>query len=136
MVRSWRHRWSGLYTALVPHRQIVAVAIDFAAWWIALIVATTLRLEFSVHGFHLSEIAVTFVGISFVQLAIGAWEGLYLGRFSFGSFEEVLALVRSVLVTATVATVVVAFTHPIPTTVPIIAAFIALTVMAGSRYAW
>lgn len=136
MGRSLQRKWRALYAAARPHRQFVVLAVDLAAWWIALVLGTALRLDFSLGSFHVSHIAVAFLGVCAAQTLIGAWEGLYLGRFGFGSFEEVAALVRSVLVTATVASIVVAFTHPIPASVPVIAAFIALTLMAGARYAW
>ncbi len=116
--------------------RVVVVAIDFGAWLVGLALATGLRLDFNLHSFHVAHVFVAFVGISAVQLVLGAHQGLYLGRFSFGSFEEVAGLVRSVIGTAMLATLVVWATRPIPASVPIIAAFIALTLMAGARYTW
>ena len=134
--RKLRRRWKRLYVALVPQRHIVGVGLDVSIWWVALVLGTGLRLEFQLRNFHLDRIAITFVLISVVQLVIGIREGLYLGRFSFGSFEEVAALGRTVLVTSTVALVVVAVTHTIPASVPVISGFIAVMLMAGSRYGW
>jgi len=136
MVGNLRRRSRALYTALVSHRFVVRLAFDVFAWWIALVLATTLRLEFKLNQFHLSRVILAFALISALQLVMGAIEGLYVGRFSYGSFEEAAALVRTVVVTATIATLAVALTRPIPASVPVSAAFIALSLMAGTRYAW
>src|SRR5436190_2433574 len=136
LVKKIRRRGRGLYRELVPHRHIIRVVVDVTAWWAALLIAAALRLDFSLSNVDGRLMAASFLLIACVQLLIGSWEGLYLGRFSFGSFEEVAALVRSVLVTGAIATVVAATLHPIPVSVPISAAFMALTFMAGMRYAW
>src|SRR5947208_9370423 len=106
LLKSARRRGRGLYRELVPHRHIVRVVLDVTAWWAALIIASALRLDFSLHNVDRKTLALSFLLIACVQLLIGSWEGLYLGRFSFGSFEEVAALVRSLLVTGAIATVV------------------------------
>src|SRR4051812_49316396 len=110
MVGNLRRRSRALYTALVSHRFVVRLAYDVFAWWIALVLATTLRLEFKLNQFHLSRVILAFALISALQLVMGAVEGLYVGRFSYGSFEEAAALVRTVVVTATIAALAVALT--------------------------
>src|SRR5258708_7605722 len=131
-----RRKVRALYVALVPHRNIVRLVIDVSAWLMALALAATLRLDFALREFRLGAVIVTFILIAAIQVVVGMHERLYLGRFGFGSFEEVVALVRSVALTTVIATVIVVITHPIPTSVPIAAAFIALTTLAGCRYTW
>ncbi|MBI2705695.1 MAG: polysaccharide biosynthesis protein [Actinobacteria bacterium] len=73
-----------------------------------------------------------------VQLLTGATTGLYRGRFRYGSFDEVANLVRAVMVTTIALAVVNRLNSQyfIPTSVVFIGGFIALMLMAGSRYVW
>jgi len=71
-----------------------------------------------------------------VQFVMGINDGLYVGRWSLGSFEEVAALVRTVLGTALMLAVVDLPTRLVPFSVALAAPVLALGVMAGARYAW
>src|SRR4029078_7823547 len=59
-----------------------------------------------------------------------------LGRWSFGSFEEVAALLRAVTVTTVVFYVLDLSPRPVRASTPLIPGCIALVMMSGERYAW
>lgn len=67
---------------------------------------------------------------------MGVSDGLYLGRWSLGSFEEVAALIRTVLCTTLVLVLVNVPSRVVPLSVTLAAPALALVAMAGARYAW
>ena len=120
------------------YRRALQMAIDGAAWAIALYTATLLRYDFQMaqveHGRLLVLVPVAVV----LQAMAGMVCGLYTGRSRFSSFDEVVALVRSVVTTAVVIFAVDAFADPqiVPKSVPVISGVMALSLMAGVRYCW
>src|SRR3712207_1688968 len=86
-------RQRSLGPALVRHRMLIQLAIDGAAWAVALGFATVVR-----HDFELSQVNERGL-LALIPLAVlaqtvaGLGSGLYIGRWRFGSFEEVAALV-------------------------------------------
>lgn len=122
---------------VLRRRGRIQAAIDALAWMISLPVAAVLRYDFD-----LSELdAGRFVGwVAFtiaLQLGLGLTEGLYIGRYSFGSFEEVAALTRTaVLTTVLVGVINYQFAEHLARSVPLIAGLLALIVMCGTRYGW
>jgi FlaA1/EpsC-like NDP-sugar epimerase len=135
-----RALFARVWVGLVPHRFAINAAGDLLVWIVALVSATLLRFDFALDQ-------VTWTGLLLVlplavvcQFVFGLADGLYLGRWSFGSFEEVASLLRTVLATGTVVFITNLLAggaaRPVPTSVPIIGTFLALVSMAGLRYAW
>ncbi len=130
-------------TALERHRLAFQFSADVAAWAIGLTVAMVLRYEFTVDPsgwgpFSVATIMVAVVIAGVLQLITGLASGLYRGRFRFGSFDEVLHLVRTVLVTFAGLAVInqILPRHLVPLSVAIMGALLALLMMAGVRYVW
>ncbi|MGQ0432411.1 MAG: polysaccharide biosynthesis protein [Microthrixaceae bacterium] len=112
--------------------------MDSLAWLLLVPGAALLRYDFDVAQMQLQRQSIFIALVLVLQCALGAVEGLYAGRYSFGSFEEVAALTRTVVAVTVVAAVVnqVLLPGPIPRSVPFIAGGLALIAMCGTRYAW
>src|SRR5580698_9296915 len=88
-----------------PHRQltryraIVQPAVDATAWVVALTVSSLLR--WTPHDGYLvhARFAVALVVAVTVQVIVGFADVLYRIRWQVGSFEEMAALTRTVIVT-------------------------------------
>jgi len=101
-----------------------------------MIIATFLRYEFNFSPVHWQDLGKILPIVAVVHLVLGTYEGLYVGRWSFGSFEEVAALARCVLVTGVFVTLIDWPDRWVPITAPAIATSIAMLAMGGVRYAW
>jgi FlaA1/EpsC-like NDP-sugar epimerase len=126
------------WSVLVEHRFGIQAGLDAAAWFIALSVATILRHEFHVETVAWGKVLVMSGFAAGVQLTMGTAIGLYRGRFRFGSFDEVAALVRTTAVVTGVLAIIDAFLLPryVPFSATLGGGFVALTMMGGARYAW
>src|SRR4051812_39435185 len=106
------------YIALVPHRRLINVLADAIVWSAALVAATFLRYDFSLHRVTWSGLLLMLPVVIACQFVFGMADGLYLGRWAFGSFEEVASLLRTVLATGTVLFITNQLanspTHPVP----------------------
>ena len=129
--------------ALERHRMAIQFTFDVAAWAIGLSVGLVLRYEFTFDPTEWGPFSLTTLGAAIVlagalQLGAGLASGLYRGRFRFGSFDEVLHLVRTVLVAFAGLAVVNQLLprHLLPLSVTIVGALLALLMMAGVRYLW
>lgn len=123
---------------LIRHRFGFQAGVDAAAWAIAIVAATLLRYEFDYQDIDWAGLALIVPVAIVIHVVVGTAGGLYLGRWRFGSFEEVAALTRCVVV----ATVSIAFVNRflfgylIPVSATILAGCLALLLMAGARYGW
>jgi FlaA1/EpsC-like NDP-sugar epimerase len=125
------------------HRLVFQLTIDIACWAVGLVAGIVLRYEFTLDpndwgpfsaGTVLAAIAVA----GLLQAVSGLASGLYVGRYRFGSFDEVLHLVRSVMVTLAGLALANQFLprHLVPLSVTVVGALIALTLMSAVRYLW
>ncbi|MGI8807528.1 MAG: polysaccharide biosynthesis protein [Acidimicrobiales bacterium] len=120
------------------YRSAIQILADGAAWVLALYAATLFRYDFHVSHVDfgglllLAPIAVAIQGVA------GLGCGLYTGRSRFGSFDEVVSMVRSITVTAVILFVVNLAVDPrlVPASVPVVAGVLALALLAGIRYCW
>jgi FlaA1/EpsC-like NDP-sugar epimerase len=120
------------------HGAIVQAVVDGVAWIISIYLATLIRFDFhpsSINAFGVA--AIVPVAIE-AQIAGGWLAGLYRGRWRYGSFDEVAALVRAVVVTTCLLLIVELFIgeHPVPLSAVLGAGFGALVLMSGARYVW
>ncbi|ETA03281.1 putative nucleoside-diphosphate sugar epimerase [Frankia casuarinae] len=115
------------------------ITLDSAALVLGLISAQIGRLDFTLGA--LSDLGFWVICTLAVCVLhfLGTALHLYLGRYRFGGFEEVLGLLVSVLLTVvSVAVVIAAFgsPRPVPLSVPPLGGAVALVVMFGIRYLW
>ena len=123
----------------VEHRREAQATADALAWAVALFCATLLRYDL-----HLSDdtwrglfVAIPLAIVA--QTVVGVSSGLYTGRWRFGSFDEVAALVRAIVITTAVVFIVnpeIGAHQLLPRSVPLAAGLTALVLTAGTRYAW
>ncbi|WP_421119125.1 polysaccharide biosynthesis protein [Aquihabitans daechungensis] len=109
---------------------------------LSVMLAAGLRFEFAVPADKSGEI-LWFSALSAVVFVIcGTVRGLYKGRWSFGSFEELSALVSAIGAAAAILWFIALLLpeqgteRPIPLSVPLIASTIMLCASAGIRYVW
>ncbi len=132
-------RFRRLWHALAAHRFEVQFVIDTLAWAFALGFASVLRFDFSISQANLSGLLWIIPLAALAQALAGLSCGLYTGRWRFGSFDEVAALIRSTVVTAgSVFLINLWIRSPrlVPASVPLAAGVAALVLMAGARYTW
>jgi len=123
---------------LIRHRFGFQAGLDAVSWAVAIVAATLLRYDLDYQAIAWTRLLLLIPIAIIIHVVVGTAGGLYLGRWRFGSFEEVAALTRCVVV-ATVSLAFVnrfLFNYLIPITATILAGCLALLCMAGARYAW
>lgn len=128
----------GILLFLTRYRTLVQVVIDGLAWSLALLFATLLRYDFHPGRVNARGMAVLLPATLLVQGVAGTAAGLYTGRSRFGSFDEVVSLVRAIVATVLAMAILNFFAHPrlVPASVPVVAGLVALVLMGGVRYTW
>ncbi len=124
---------------LIKRRREVQAAADALAWAVALFAATLLRYDLDLRSNSWRGLAISIPLAVAVQTLVGFSSGLYTGRWRFGSFDEVAALVRAIGATTALVFIInpqIGTEHLLPRSVPVAAGMIALVLTAGSRYAW
>jgi FlaA1/EpsC-like NDP-sugar epimerase len=120
----------------------IQLALDLLAWAVGLYVGMSLRFDSLAptgwNHFHLPRLLVAMLVAAAFQAAAGLGLGLYLGRWQFGSFDEVSHLVGSVAITTIALATVNILSKPllVPASVIVAGGIIALILMATARYAW
>ncbi len=128
-----------LIQRLARRRVVVQAVIDAAAWITALTLATLLRFDFQLGAINVAGVAMMLPLAVEAQLVAGYALGLYRGRWRFGSFDEIEALVKAVLLTTAaifLLDLLLADDRSIPLSSALAAGPMALVLMAGARYAW
>jgi len=112
--------------------------MDGAAWGIALGLATLLRYDFHLSPYDYGGLVVLVPVAVVVQAVAGLACGLYTGRARFGSFDEVVSMLRSTVLTSGFLFIVNPLADPrlVPASVPFVAGVLALALLAGMRYCW
>lgn len=122
----------------VPPRGLAQAALDLAAWAIAIVLAAYLVSGAAGPGLSEAEFLAGFALVGMLATPLGLTAGLYTGRWQFGSFDEVLALVR-VTVTAGAAAILIASSASWPgfsVRILSLAPPLALLLMFASRSSW
>ncbi len=120
------------------HRTPAQAMVDGLSWSLALCFATFLRYDFDVpEGGFAGVLGLVPLAIV-VQGVAGMSCGLYTGRSRFGSFDEVMSLVKAVVLTVPVLALLNLLAEPrlVPASVPVAGGMVALVLMAGARYCW
>ncbi len=121
-------------------RRAARLAADLCMWWLGLCLGQAARYDFSLSAVRPTAgllFAAGFVAVA--QVVLGALGHLYRGRYRYGSFDEVLGVLRTVGSVAVALGVVEALGRPyllLPRSVPLIAGLIAFTGMLGVRYGY
>ncbi len=133
----WPARLLRMVWGLRRRRFLVQALLDSVAWALGLTLATALRydLDFTRIGDQRALIALAIVA----QVAVGRVAGLYIGRWQFGSFEELAAVTRGILAVTALVFVIeqwVVDLGPIPRSAILGGGVIAFVLMGASRYTW
>lgn len=131
--------YGSLLPALGRHRSAVQAAIDLAAWLTGIWLAVMLRFEFSATSWPLSKVFVAFAIAGAAQLLVGFAAGLYIGRWRFGSFDEVPAVAQTALAATGVLFVIACLGFSprlLPISVAVASGLFAMMLMGLSRYLW
>ena len=115
----------------------VQAAVDALAWVLGLLAAMLLRLDFDVSRVSWTAFMAVLPVVALAQVLAGVAFGLYTGRWRFGSFDEVAALVPAVGLASGalfVANLFVESPPLLPRSVPVGGGLAALVLMAGFRY--
>ncbi len=132
-MKAGRRIFSGPAWQWAPH-----LVVDVMVWVIALLLAVVMRFEFNIAKVSLSGLLACWAVAVIAQAGAGYTFGLYVGRWRYGSFEEVAGLTKAVTVVTITLFVVAAAAgkrHLIPLSATFIGGFIALVLMAAVRYA-
>jgi FlaA1/EpsC-like NDP-sugar epimerase len=118
-------------------KRLARMCADCLVWIAALYIASLLRLDFNVTRVNSFSLATLFIPAILLQIGAGYWTGLYRGWWVNGSFEEVAALARTVVVSTLVLCIIdllVPGERPAPLSSVIGAGIIAFVGMGGARY--
>ncbi|MGH7291232.1 MAG: polysaccharide biosynthesis protein, partial [Myxococcota bacterium] len=116
-------------------RHASQVASDAVVWTAGIILAGLTRYDFEVDRVNWSDLGVFAVITTVLAITIGYASGLYVGRFRYGSFDEMAALLRTLIVVVLVTFGLnFAIGHPVPASVPVVGSFVALALCGGLRY--
>ena len=120
----------------------IQLALDLLAWAVALYVGMILRFD-SIepsgwNRFHVPRLMVAILIAAACQTVAGMALGLYLGRWRFGTLDEVSHLVGTVALTTAALATVNLLSKPllVPASVTLAAGILALILMSGPRYGW
>ena len=121
------HRWFG----------VIKVALDVAAWAVALIFAAVVRYRIAGTGMSSMTILRAISVVSIAQVTCGWLFNLYRGGWRYGSFDEVAALTRTVAGATLIGAISELFRSPrMPLSALLIGSCFALLIMVSVRYVW
>jgi FlaA1/EpsC-like NDP-sugar epimerase len=132
-------RRSDALRVLAKHRGWIQTLIDVSAWVLGLWAAVLLRFEFDLAAWRAPSVFTAIALAAFLQLGAGFAGGLYIGRWRFGSFEEVAAVARASLVVTAALFAISRWAYEprlVPVSVSIAGGIFAAVVMGLSRYTW
>src|SRR5699024_4719608 len=111
--------------------------IDAGIASVSVLIAALLRYEFQTTHIDWAPILKITLGMVGLYLLLGIGTGLYLGKYSYGSLEEIFAIALATGITSAATTIFLMtqnFDGVIPRSLAIIAFPIALVLMFGIRY--
>ncbi len=133
-------QWLQVWGRRSTRKRVVQAAIDNAAWAIALVFAEWQRRDLDPTRINWHGLVAMLPIVFAAQALAGRGSGLYRGRWIFGSFEEVAAVARTVVVAGTVLLCAdLLFTssrRPIAIGAVIGGGLAAFLLQGGTRYAW
>ncbi len=132
-------RWLSRRRAVGGHVQRFAfqAGVDALAWWLAISFATAVRYDFALGRIDYAGLVAILPLAAIAQTMAGMAFGLYAGRWRFGSFDEVAALVRAAAFTTLLLLAVDAVaTDPrmVPVSAVLAGGVTGFALMGGVRY--
>lgn len=118
-------------------RSLTQLTLDGLIWPLAVIAAVLLRFELEVELVRWPITIAVGVIAGITHVLIGLLLGLYRGKFRYGTFEELRALIATTVIVAVAMTGFVTILTPaygVPRSATVIAAPISLILMFGVRY--
>lgn len=116
-------------------KSVLIATADGLAWFVAVLLASFLRYEFDLWRIELlPTVLIGFVMASFF-VVLGIPMGVYLGRYAYGSLDEVRITTVSGLLTSLIFSVVLILgTFEVPRSLALLAFPLALVIMFGLRF--
>ncbi len=90
------------FRSMRANMRVFQYLFDALAWMVAIVVAVWLRFEFAFDDTNWFAMLMICLAAAAAQLVAGLILSLYRRRYHVGSFDEVLSLTGSVLLTAAV----------------------------------
>ncbi len=119
--------------------RLLQIAVDVTAWTLGLWLAHFLRYDLLLERLFTVGVLYAALSVAVLQVAFGFLGHLYRGRYRYGSFDEVLAVLLAAACAAVGLAVLNETVPPmqwVPRSVPFVGAFVAFTFMLGVRYLW
>ena len=122
-------------------RFLVQAGFDGLVWIPALWVAALFRYDLDPSRIPTAQLlAVSILAIT-LQVVIGRSCGLYVHRWRYGTFEEIVAMAKAALITTVLLTAIdfvpgADLERAVPLSIPISGGLLALVAMASGRLAW
>jgi FlaA1/EpsC-like NDP-sugar epimerase len=114
-------------------------SFDCAAWMLGLWLATLLRYELDFASVDLRGVFALGSIAMVAQVVLGRIGGLYVHRWRYGTFDEVLGTLKVVAMVTILVAAADAFSpglRPIPVSAAIVSGFVALGIMCVGRLIW
>jgi len=133
-----REHLSGWREFTARHLPIFHFGLDALVWVGAIVLGTLLRLDFDLERTLNLELHSALALAMALQGLFGTLTGLYRRRWRFGSFDEVVALSSTTLLTGITLTLVNAAGDPslLPVSIPPMAMFLTMCGTVAARSAW
>src|SRR5690606_10600752 len=119
-----------------PVIRVLWMLSDGAAWSLAVVFTVWIRFHYDVERTFVTGTWVVAGTAAALHVAIGLFSGPYLIKHVRGSFEEVISVARTSLLTSVVLAVWAIWLQPyiVPRSVPAVGGAIALMIMLAGRF--
>lgn len=123
---------------LREHRRLWLSVFDLTSWVVALVLAYMARMDFRGDLVEWGQAAVAWFVVATIHLTIGWMVKLHHGRAALATLEELMLLGGVTISAGVLLTCInlVMSPHLVPRSVPLIATFMAATLMGGGRAIW
>ena len=115
---------------------LLAIA-DASAWFLSVLLASFLRYEFDAWRIEWGPTVILAVVMAAAFVIVGLLLGIYLGKYAYGSLDEVRAVTLAALLTSLVFSVyllLAGFETEIPRSLALLAFPLAVVIMFGMRF--
>src|SRR5690625_2743881 len=108
---------------------------DASAWFVAVLLASFLRYEFDMWRIELLPTAIVGLGMAAFSIVLGILLGVYLGKYAYGSLDEVRIITVVGLITSLLFSIVlIVGRFEVPRSLALLAFPLALMMMFGVRF--
>ena len=124
---------------LTKYRFALQATFDCGAWMLGLWLATLLRYELQFGAVDLLGVLALGSIAMVAQVVLGRLGGLYVHRWRYGTFDEVVGTLKVVAMVTVLVAAADAFSpgvRPVPVSAAIMSGFVALGIMCIGRLVW